>query len=621
MVPVVPVPDVLKSLGLESIALSAMRTIWPKNSCSKVNRYLAREQARLAKMAIHNPVAFWKRASFLISHSDAFLFAALRHVRPKWYEGDSFLRVIDWLRSAARGRQAWKSRRGLKSYHPIIAALELDKPDGSKRVISSPKVQGRLLLFLWNHFLGSFLEPRLPSNFHGHRKGYGVSSAWEDVLEAMNRYDNIWEFDLVKFHDSISQATILESLLQTGMPIKVAKDILNLCRAQTILDCAEVKRLRVKQETALDPGEVYLDSGPAEGNAKFMQIRGTPQGVATSGIIATWALYHIGLTTDPAYHYVGYADDGLVMSNNPDPDEWMRRTLNSPVTGISVQEAKCRWLKKDGEWLSDLQFLGLRYDPQQKRVYASSKKGLNEGLYFSVGDDWLAWMSRIDVKDLEIKESPRRKGEISPEDKLTALSPDRLRNLPVAIARLFWPGEMLEAFSDDLPPWPFLQRDALKVLFRGMYEPSGPYQGTNEESSFFWHLLLTAFSHLTDKDEAREPHTRYYPRNERACWAPDLLAQRGVIYLYRVDPQTGKTTMGLDIPKARPGVRGTWGSKYMLDYREQVAKSPLTLPRQDFYRCNWVTYRAPVLILPYRDKWATVARATEPSRTGPSELA
>lgn len=603
IVPQVPVPEALKALGLEEVVAQTLSRFWPRPT-DRINRYLAKEHKRLHKMAVHNPVAFWKRATFLISHSDAFLLAALRHVRPKWYEGDSFPRVIDWLWSAQRGRRAWKQARGLKTFRPIIASIQLKKPDGSSREISSPKVQARLLLYLWNYCLSMFLDRHIPDNFHGHRKGRGTPTAWADILTNMEQYDYIWEFDLKKFHDSMNHGTMFEALLKAGVPFKTAKDIINLCRAQTVLRDAEVIAQR-KADPPVDPPDAEVwpiwDQLPNEEHAKYMQFRGSPQGVATSAILATWTLVHLGISKDPDFHLVSYADDGLIMSDSPFIDVWFEDALDSKNSGVFLNPTKCKWVKRAGLWEEDLQFLGLRLAADEGRVYASSRSGRNKGLYFNVGDDWLSWVKKVDLKDLVTKQSPGEAGYTTAAelDASGALTLNRLQNLPIAIARLFWAGEIHEAFSDTSPPWPGFETQALKVLFKEMFaqkivkDRGFPL----ESSSFFWLILVNAMRALHGQEQARDPWTIYYKRMKNPKGGPpppkvDTDDRRDIIHEYWTDPETGQTKlMGIADGKPAAGLRLEW-------------------PFPDSYKRNWIRERVPSFKVQYRDKWASVARAT-----------
>lgn len=594
----VPTPEALKSLGLDEVVQDSMKGRMWSWSAEKINKYLANEHRRLTRMAASNPTAFWKRATFLFAHSDAFLFAALRHVRPKWYEGDSFTRTVDWLWSAQRARQAWRNSKGLKRLRPLVASMELDKPDGSKREVSSPKVQMRLLIYLANYFLAIFLDSRLPGNFHGHRKNRGIPTAWKDILSNMDRYSNIWEFDLRKFHDSISQGFIMESLLQAGLPVSTAMNYVDLCRAQTVLDNEETRRRRAIDAPPTQYGKPTApwDSGPKTGWTKYVQLRGTPQGCATSALIATWVLNYLGVTRDPNFFYVGYADDGLIMTNEEDPQGWLESVLGPPYSGIYINETKCAWVKKDGQWMKDLKFLGLRLNRKEGRVYASSKSGRNEGLYFEVGDDWLAWLSKVNLSDLV--RSPQSPSRVTAEMKQERMSPDRLKNLPVAIARLFWPAEIYEAFAGTHPPWPYFEKSSLKVMLRELYRKGCTM---DEEGSFFWDILLNAFPVLTAKvgERTHEPHA-IYNRGEPLWSGPDMAKERQVYLLYKVEPN-GRVTFCAGMPR---GVRPE--ARYLYTKRMDHI-----WPELDYYKRNWAHYKAHPFrfVRPYRDKWATMVGA------------
>lgn len=599
-----PIPEALASLGLESTIRESLNSRLWSHSVERVNRYLVREHKRLQKMALLDPVAFWKRATFLVAHSDAFLLASLQHVRPKWYEGDSFTRVIDWLWSAQRARLSWRNSRGVKRFRPIIASMELDKPDGTKREISSPKVQARLLIYLWNYFLAIFCK--MPENFHGHRKGKGVPTAWADILRLMDEKAYIWEYDLRKFHDSISQGLILEALLKRGVPKHTALYIIDLCRAQTVLDNEETRRRREIDNLLLDEDErPPWDSGPKSGFSKYVEARGTPQGTSTSSLLGMIALDHLGVARNPDYHVVCYADDGLVFSDAGDPHEWFKKTINGPKSGVFLNEGKSGWVKWNGRWMKDLKFLGLRLNPQERRVYASSRSGRNEGLYFEVGADWLNWIKKVNLHDLVItKQSP---GRVTTADEENRLSRDRLRNLPVAIARLFWPGEIYEAFVGGSPPWPEFDKGSLKVMLRDQFAPG---MTRDNEGSLYWDMLLNSFTLLTSThgEQVREPHTKYYPRNEELWAGADWAKERGIFYLFLVE-RDGSTQLTIG------------GNREKQEYiRKWRRESALSWPIMDYYKRNWVNYKA----TPFRfrggnrDKWATAVGAAKPSGPAPS---
>jgi hypothetical protein len=92
---------------------------------------------------------------------------------------------------------------------------------------------------------------------------------------------------------------------------------------------------------------------------------GTPQGAPTSPILSISILgdfltqrNSISYADDPIF----YDDEDFVIKDNPEK-------------GINLHEKKCKWIKRDGVWLSELKYLGLIYDPFTDTLRGATKKG------------------------------------------------------------------------------------------------------------------------------------------------------------------------------------------------------------------------------------------------------
>lgn len=102
------------------------------------------------------------------------------------------------------------------------------------------------------------------------------------------------------------------------------------------------------------PVEAFLpsDSSPyefpthAEGAAaEERRYRGFPQGGSISAFMSV--LYLSGVKLPAGQELLMYADDGLISSDEPfDPSDF-KDSLKA--LGLEVSEAKCRWVKRDGE--------------------------------------------------------------------------------------------------------------------------------------------------------------------------------------------------------------------------------------------------------------------------------
>jgi len=95
---------------------------------------------------------------------------------------------------------------------------------------------------------------------------------------------------------------------------------------------------------------------------------GLPQGAATSPVLSNVALRRA--IYDRIEGVLGYADDGLCFP-----------TTSVEVPRVSHQGAGAfvkdggRWVKKNGEWIVPLRFLGLEYNPFRNVLQANTRKG------------------------------------------------------------------------------------------------------------------------------------------------------------------------------------------------------------------------------------------------------
>lgn len=114
----------------------ALRESKPKFTLNKnrdINRYLVRQQNRLAKLSKSDKVKFWKLAEHLLRSSKSLRLVALRNVRPNWYKDTQFVRVENWL-----------TQLNQICYRPTetfeINRIGIPKEDGQTRFINDPGV-------------------------------------------------------------------------------------------------------------------------------------------------------------------------------------------------------------------------------------------------------------------------------------------------------------------------------------------------------------------------------------------------------------------------------------------------------------------------------------------------
>lgn len=126
-----------------------------------------------------------------------------------------------------------------------------------------------------------------------------------------------------------------------------------------------------------------------------MKKKGVPQGAATSCGLSTISLSHI---TEPGrlrleievegVVVVMYADDGVIFLEK---EEHLGLVLALfERTGVSINYEKSRWIKKNGEWLTDLKFCGIKYSGKDETIRAATRNGAT--LEFGLKEQFLAFL-------------------------------------------------------------------------------------------------------------------------------------------------------------------------------------------------------------------------------------
>lgn len=317
-----------------------------------VNRYLKRQMKRLERLSREDrPAQFWKLARHLLRSSKALRIVALRNVRPHWYKSVTTEKVGDWLRElngiCYRPRETFEINR-----------TAIPKDDGTKRYINDPGVPWRMYLWMWNFMLHFFLKDKINPSQHGHRPGRGSVTCWREILSNVNEYKYIYEFDYKKFHDLIGRKYLLQALLNFKFPKSVAIDLVHLCSPY------------VRGTDSDDP--LRLEMIP--GFDIFHYYRGVIQGSNIAAYLGLLVLEDLGVYNLRKGKYIGYADDGLLFSNDPDVVEEWKSKLGG-ISGVEPKPEKSGWVKYDGEWLKDLKFVGLALVEEGTKLRGATRSG------------------------------------------------------------------------------------------------------------------------------------------------------------------------------------------------------------------------------------------------------
>jgi hypothetical protein len=332
----------------------------------RMDNYVRRQQVRLMRLQEKgDATAYWKLADHLMRSSKAFRMLALRNVRPNWYKDTSWEKVMRWLHElngiCYRPPECFK-----------ISRTAIPKDDGSLRWINDPGVAWRCYLWLQNLMVHYFVNPRLYENQHGHRMGKGSVTCWTQIIKHVLPSKFIYEFDYKKFHDLIDRKWMCEALLRFGFPEEVARRLAHLSSPYvTGADERDPLRLKLFGEDEMKFHHYY---------------RGVIQGSNIAALLGLLMLEDLKVYYLSKGKYIGYADDGILYGDDPEVvDEWLSR-LN-PAAGIFPKPEKSGWVKKDGMWLKELKFIGLRYDPSVDSLFASTHSGKTTEMKWKVGDN------------------------------------------------------------------------------------------------------------------------------------------------------------------------------------------------------------------------------------------
>lgn len=316
-----------------------------------VNRYLSRQMKRLERLARVSPVRFWKLGRHLLRSSKALRIVALRNVRPHWYKSVGKDKVKEWL--IELNGICYRPRETFE-----ITRTAIPKDDGTKRYINDPGVPWRMYLWMWNFMLHFFLKDKINASQHGHRPGRGSVTCWREILDNVNKHRYIYEFDYKKFHDLIGRKFLLQALLNFKFPKSVAVDLVHLCSPY------------VRGTDSEDP--LRLEMIP--GFDIFHYYRGVIQGSNIAAYLGLLCLEDLGVYKLDKGKYIGYADDGLLFSNEPEVVEEWKSKLGG-VSGIEPKPEKSGWVKFDGEWKKELKFVGLALVEEGSKLRGATRSG------------------------------------------------------------------------------------------------------------------------------------------------------------------------------------------------------------------------------------------------------
>lgn len=226
---------------------------------------------------------------------------------------------------------------------------------------------------MMNSFLVGFYGHKVRHQ-HAYLPQRSSLSAWSDILNELDVWDNVFEFDLTGFFDNVSHSAIEGVLVQMGLPHDVVTEYMGLCRSVPVL-CED----DLKPEP--DRGIRYLSDGrpnpgyKSELHTGDYKTYGVPQGAAIScGLSILVNLYQVenrrvsvkledihpasnktqgsagprGLELEVNTRVIYFADDGISFQDCQPLALDHRGFVHEPSRGLLVQPKKSRIIKLGG---------------------------------------------------------------------------------------------------------------------------------------------------------------------------------------------------------------------------------------------------------------------------------
>jgi hypothetical protein len=320
---------------------------------------------------------YWDIAYQLLRCSISFRIAVLQKIlgkAGKWFHRnidieelfqifESYQQISDHFDSDMKMKRTWIStqqRNGSWKWRPLGIA-------------SYP---WRIFTRAINNLLETFISGSWPENQHGYKSGRGVHTAWNQILRTVIYAKYIMEYDFAGFFNTVRMEAVGKTLNRFIIPKPIIAYLINISSAdiKNIGSKTRNKYLKTKDPTKQGWASAWYKYEFIHNFRKGYRSQGLPQGFALSPILSVLTL--IVLEELKEIDNVMYADDGLFYSDTDKSFlEEAQKVLDKHGIGAYFNKDKCKYVKKDGIWLTNLKFVGLVYNPFDDMLSADTRNG------------------------------------------------------------------------------------------------------------------------------------------------------------------------------------------------------------------------------------------------------
>jgi hypothetical protein len=211
---------------------------------------------------------------------------------------------------------------------------------GKTRPLGVPTPGWRVYSAMWGSIVEALVVDKMPENQHGFVPERGIHTAWLEILKSHIQNEDIFEYDLASFFNTVDQREFQQDLLRMGIPVSMAS-YLYLCNqskpSSIKMDSSEpvenmfekgtdpelnstTKWYDLSEEARRDSGYPYMgfiveetyetvDKGEGKFKVLVKTVRTPITADSPSGEEAAWAI-PIAVPKDPSPDYWGVKADG-----------------------------------------------------------------------------------------------------------------------------------------------------------------------------------------------------------------------------------------------------------------------------------------------------------------------